>query len=174
MLGRQFEGERRMIILKKAGMADLEAILELENLAFPKEEREDEKRFVYRMENYGWWFRKAMDGDQMAAYLCARPVEETGIKDGMYLPQPFPEGDSLAILSLAVHPQRRGKGMGEFLLKDLIYLCREEGMKRVILACKKELIPYYNKLGFVEAGLSQSTHGGAVWYDMKLDLSIPY
>ena len=126
-----------MILLKKAEKSDIEKILELENLAFPEKEAEKESTFSYRMENYGWWFRKAEENGNFAAYLCARPVKGERIKDGMYAAAPFSEGDSLALLSLAVHPAWRGKGMGEFLLKNFIFLAREEAMKRVILAAKK-------------------------------------
>lgn len=38
-----------------------------------------------------------------------------------------------------------------------------------ILTCKEELLAYYKKFGFESIGLSESVHGGAVWYDMKLE-----
>lgn len=31
------------------------------------------------------------------------------------------------------------------------------------------MIQYYKKFGFVNEGISQSTHGGEVWYQMKLE-----
>ena len=43
-------------------------------------------------------------------------------------------------------------------------------MNQVILTCKQEKIPYYQKFGFQNRGVSASEHGGAVWYDMVLPL----
>ena len=37
--------------------------------------------------------------------------------------------------------------------------------------CKEHLIPYYEKFGYRNCGVSESVHGGAVWYDMRLTFS---
>ncbi len=47
-------------------------------------------------------------------------------------------------------------------------LARADGRKGVILTCKQHLIPYYERFGFENLGVSQSVHGGAVWYDLLL------
>ena len=39
----------------------------------------------------------------------------------------------------------------------------------MILTCKDRLIPYYEKFGYRNLGVSASVHGGAVWYDMILE-----
>ena len=53
-------------------------------------------------------------------------------------------------------------------MKALITLAQNGGQKGVILTCKEHLIAYYAKFGFQNAGVSQSVHGGAIWYDMLL------
>ena len=45
---------------------------------------------------------------------------------------------------------------------------KSAGMKGVILTCKKEKIGFYESMGYVCQGLSDSEHGGAEWYDMLL------
>jgi hypothetical protein len=40
----------------------------------------------------------------------------------------------------------------------------------VLLICKADLIAYYERFGFVHAGLSRSVHGGATWQQMVLKL----
>lgn len=37
-----------------------------------------------------------------------------------------------------------------------------------MLTCKERLIPYYERFGFRNEGLSASTHGGETWYQMRL------
>lgn len=48
---------------------------------------------------------------------------------------------------------------------------REQGHTGLILTCKKELISFYEKLGFELDGVSESTHGGAIRHDMALRLN---
>ena len=38
----------------------------------------------------------------------------------------------------------------------------------MVLTCKDRLLAYYAKFGFVNEGVSVSTHGGVVWYQMRL------
>ena len=45
----------------------------------------------------------------------------------------------------------------------------EKGCKGCILTCKEKLIGFYEKFGYVNLGISDSKHGGAVWYDMILE-----
>ena len=54
-------------------------------------------------------------------------------------------------------------------MNRLIETARERGKKGLILTCKDRLIHYYEKFGYVNMGISQSVHGGAVWYDMILE-----
>lgn len=46
---------------------------------------------------------------------------------------------------------------------------RMAGRKGCILTCKDKLLHYYEKFGFKNCGISQSMHGGAIWYDMRLE-----
>ena len=74
------------------------------------------------------------------------------------------------VFGLAVHPDCRNNGIAAALLRRLLDFAREQGMSQVILTCKQEKIPYYQKFGFQNRGVSASEHGGAVWYDMVLPL----
>ena len=54
------------------------------------------------------------------------------------------------------------------MLERVIADARAQGRRGCVLTCKNKLVHYYEKFGFVNEGVSQSTHGGAVWYDMRL------
>ena len=43
----------------------------------------------------------------------------------------------------------------------------KEGRRGLVLTCKKELIHYYGKFGFLNEGISVSVHGNVVWYQMR-------
>ena len=46
---------------------------------------------------------------------------------------------------------------------------KNKGRKGLILTCKDRLIHYYAKFRYKNMGVSESVHGGAVWYDMILE-----
>ena len=72
------------------------------------------------------------------------------------------------IFGLNTLPEYRNRGVGGQLIEAFIDLAREENRKGVILTCKEEKIPYYAKFGFLNEGESESDHGGAKWYQMRI------
>ena len=61
-------------------------------------------------------------------------------------------------------------GVGTALMNRLIAFCRDAEMERLILTCREEKLAYYVRFGYENHGISESTHGGVVWYDMSLKL----
>ena len=58
-------------------------------------------------------------------------------------------------------------------MQAAIGYARQTGMAAVVLTCKEEKLHYYARFGFQNRGVSASTHGGVVWYDMVLPLNTP-
>ena len=54
------------------------------------------------------------------------------------------------------------------VLERVIADAKAQGRKGCVLTCKDKLVHYYERFGFVNEGVSQSTHGGVVWHDMRL------
>ncbi|QGY40799.1 GNAT family N-acetyltransferase [Pseudodesulfovibrio cashew] len=81
-----------------------------------------------------------------------------------------PDGGNIVIFSLSVLPEYRKNGVGGKLMTRFIQQARDLRKKRILLLCKADLIPYYSRFGFVDNGLSASTHGGAEWHEMALTL----
>ena len=54
------------------------------------------------------------------------------------------------------------------LLRYVVEQARQQGRKGLVLTCKEHLLHFYGKVGFVDEGISDSTHGGAVWHKMRL------
>lgn len=65
-------------------------------------------------------------------------------------------------------PHCRRRGYAGLLLQRAIADARAQGRKGLVLTCKEKLLHYYAKFGFVNEGVSASTHGGVVWYQMRL------
>ena len=51
---------------------------------------------------------------------------------------------------------------------EVIADAKEQGRKGLVLTCKDRLVHYYASLGFVDEGISDSTHGNVEWHQMRL------
>ena len=65
-------------------------------------------------------------------------------------------------------PAYRRQGVAAALIRRAIADARAQGRKGLVLTCKDQLVHYYAKFGFVSEGVSASTHGGVVWFQMRL------
>ena len=65
-------------------------------------------------------------------------------------------------------PDYRRHGYAGQLLERATADARAQGRRGLVLTCKDRLVHYYAKFGFVSEGVSASTHGGVVWYQMRL------
>ena len=65
-------------------------------------------------------------------------------------------------------PAYRRQGCAGQVLERVIADARAQGRRGCVLTCKDALVHYYARFGFVDEGISQSTHGGVVWHDMRL------
>ncbi|MGG2027120.1 hypothetical protein AB1282_15585 [Gottfriedia sp. S16(2024)] len=48
-------------------------------------------------------------------------------------------------------------------MEDLV---KENEIVGITLTCKQELVLYYEKYGFVNHGISESKHGGEIWFNL--------
>ena len=150
---------------------DLEQVTALEAAAFPPEEPASRAPFAYRIQTFPERFVVAEEAGRIIGLVNGCASSLPAIEDRLFEPQGHePDGKNQMVFGLAVDAACRRRGVGAALLNRLIDFARQQAMERVILTCKEEKIPYYAGFGFRNRGISRSTHGGAVWYDMVLDL----
>lgn len=151
--------------------ADLEQVTALEAAAFPPEEAASKEAFAYRIAAFPERFFVAEEGGRIIGLVNGCASGLPAIEDRLFEPQGHePDGKNQMVFGLAVDSAFRRRGVGAALLNRLIDFARQQAMERVILTCKEEKIPYYAGFGFQNQGVSCSTHGGAVWFDMVLEL----
>lgn len=151
--------------------ADLDAVTALEAACFPPAEAATREAFAYRIETFPERFFVAERQGRIIGLVNGCASDLPAIDDRLFEPQGHdPQGKNQMVFGLAVHPDCRNNGIAAALLRRLVDFAREQGMNQVILTCKQEKIPYYQKFGFQNRGVSASEHGGAVWYDMVLPL----
>jgi hypothetical protein len=78
-----------------------------------------------------------------------------------------PDGAYATVFGLVVLPEYRGQGIASKLLQHYLATMQTRGKRGVILTCKEQLTTWYERHGFTNHGIADSSHGGATWYDMK-------
>ena len=108
---------------------------------------------------------------QIIGFINGCVTDQKVICDEMFEDSSYhnPDGAYQSIFGLDVMPEYRQQGIAAGLMNFLIEDARKKGRKGLILTCKDRLIRYYEKFGYQNMGISGSTHGGAVWYDMILE-----
>lgn len=159
-----------MIEIRRALPGDIERLAQIEALSFPPEEKASLERMKARFAVFPEYFVVALSEGEVVGLIDGMVTNAPVIADEMYEKAELhdPKGAWQSVFGLAVDPAHRKRGVGGLLLNTLIEIAREEGRNGVILTCKEALKPWYESFGFVSGGVSQSVHGGAVWYDMTL------
>lgn len=151
---------------------DLEELCRVENKCFPKEEAATREAFQYRINAFPGSFYVAEQEGRLVGLINGCVTNKQRICDELYEPDGGhePEGENQTVFGLAVDPDCQRQGIAAQLMEHLIEKSREAGRRHMVLTCKERLIHYYEKFGYESKGVSSSTHGGAVWYDMVMDL----
>lgn len=159
-----------MMEIRTATMADLAAVTYLEAICFPAAEAASEESFARRLICYPGHFWLLTDGDTVVSFVNGLVTDEPNLRDEMYDNAALHDenGAWQMIFGVDTHPDYRRRGCAERLLNHAIAQSRAQGRKGLVLTCKGRLVPYYSKFGFVSEGISQSTHGDVVWYQMRL------
>ena len=157
--------------IRTASMADLAAVAAVEGACFPAAEAATEKDFAARLAVYPnhFWLLEEDDGT-LVSFVNGLVTDEPLLRDEMYADASLhnEHGVWQMIFGVNTLPQYRRRGLAGQVLERVIADARAQGRKGCVLTCKDKLIHYYEKFGFQNEGVSASTHGGVVWYDMRL------
>ena len=157
--------------IRTASMADLAAVAAVEGACFPAAEAATEKDFAARLAVYPnhFWLLEEDDGT-LVSFVNGLVTDEPLLRDEMYADASLHNEHGVWQMVFGVNtlPQYRRQGLAGQVLERVIADARAQGRKGCVLTCKDKLIHYYEKFGFQNEGVSASTHGGVVWYDMRL------
>lgn len=149
---------------------DTAAIAAAEAACFPPAEAATEQEFVERIKYYGNHFWLLYDADKLIAFVDGFVTDEPDLTDTMYENACMhnENGAWQMIFGVDTIPEYRCRGCAAALLNHVIGEAKAQGRKGLVLTCKDKLVHYYAKFGFVSEGVSGSTHGNVVWYQMRL------
>ena len=156
--------------IRKGTLKDLEAIAAVEAACFPAAEAATAEEFAGRLQQYGNHFWLLWEGERLLAFVDGFCTDQPDLTDEMYADASLhrENGAWQMIFGVNTIPTCRRQGYAGQLLQQAIADARAQGRKGLVLTCKEALVHYYAKFGFVNEGVSGSTHGGVVWYQMRL------
>ncbi|MDZ5254027.1 GNAT family N-acetyltransferase [Clostridium sp. LIBA-8841] len=156
--------------IREANRADLEEIIVIEGECFPVAEAAKEKDIRKRFDAFKENFIVAVKDGKVIGFINGCTTDKPELPDELYHDTKLhnPNGDYQTVFGLDVLLEFRKNGVAEKLLNRLIELSKERGKKGMVLTCKDHLVHYYEKFGFKNHGVSDSSHGGAKWNDMIL------
>ena len=158
------------MLIRTAAIGDIEAVTAVEAECFPASEAAGQDEFEKRLKSYGNHFWLMFEEGRLISFVDGFVTNEPDLTDEMFERADMhnESGDWQMIFGVNTIPTYRGKGCAGELIRRAVSDAKEQGRKGLVLTCKDRLVPYYEKFGFVNEGLSRSTHGDAVWYQMRL------
>ncbi len=160
------------MFIRHATENDIDAISKLEKLCFLATEAASYATMAQRVKTFPAHFWLCFEDDILVSYIGGICTDESTLTDEMFAsPAMHSEnGSNQMLFSVCTHPEHQGKGYASAVMERLIFDCRASKRNAIILTCKKTLLPFYRRFGFQNQGVSASEHGGAIWYQMELNL----
>lgn len=157
-----------MLTFQPAQPDQLDAIMTIENQGFTPDEAATRTSMAERIKRISDTFIVATDHHQVLGYIVGPASNDRYLTDSLYdhLEANNQTDRYQTVLSLAVSPLARDQGLGSKLLSELAKVARSQNREAITLTCLQKLVPFYERNGYVNEGVSTSTHAGETWYNM--------
>jgi phosphoglycerate dehydrogenase-like enzyme/ribosomal protein S18 acetylase RimI-like enzyme len=163
--------EQSNFVIRTAVMEDLEAITRLEAVCFSPAEAASRETFRQRLTHYADHFWLGFLDGVLVSMVDGFVTDQKDLTDEMFADATLhdPSGDWQMLFGVITHPDFRCQGYAGQLIRHAIRDARRQGRRGLVLTCKAHRICWYASFGFEDEGVTeQSTHGGAVWHQMRL------
>ncbi len=172
------------MLIRHATMDDLDAIVAVEAACFPPAEAASNESLTARVAAYPdhFWllvntesdddacFPASVQDGTLVGFVNGMTTDEPDLSDAMYDDASMHDenGAWQMIFGVDTAPVYQHRGCASYLLRRVILDSVLAGRNGIVLTCKERLIGFYARLGFVDEGVSVSTHGDVVWHQMRL------
>ena len=148
----------------------------IEKICFPPNEACSEASMKERAVMVPELFLAAVDKETgtIAGFLNGISTNEHSFRDAFFTDVKLhdPAGRNVMVLGLDVLPEYRGQGLAREIMFQYLRREWERGREMVVLTCLKSKIKMYEKMGFHNNGISESSWGGEQWYEMSYVLNL--
>lgn len=156
---------------------DLDEIMFIEHSGFTPAEAAARTSMAERIDQISDTFLVAKDDAGHVVGFIVGPADNRRYIDDALFEKTLPnhtDDQYQTVLSLATHPDYRGRGIAGQLLDHLAQVATQQHRSAITLTCLERLVPFYEKHGYQNEGVSASAHAGEVWYNMVLSLPSNY
>jgi GNAT superfamily N-acetyltransferase len=170
----ELEKENMKFAASDRGEADEAAAIE--QICFPPNEVCLELHMKERIAKAPELFLAAVDRStgKLAGFLNGLSTDEYTFRDEFFTDANLynPDGKNIMLLGLDVLPEYRGQGIAKELVYSYARRERKNGRQMLILTCLKSKVKMYEKMGFVDRGIANSTWAGEEWHEMNCRIGI--
>lgn len=150
---------------------EAEQAVAIERICFPPNEACSEQHMRERMRKAPDLFLAAMDKEtgRIAGFLNGIATNEDSFRDEFFTDADLhdPNGKNIMLVGLDVLPEYRRQGLGRELVFQYLRREREKGRRMLVLTCLESKVEMYQKFGFTDNGIANSTWGGEEWHEMS-------
>lgn len=151
---------------------EAEEAVRIEQICFPPNEACSREHMLERVAVAPELFLVAVDRrtGKIAGFFNGLSTKEEVFRDEFFTDAGLydPEGKNVMLLGLDVLPEYRGRGLAKALVARYASREQEKGRSCLILTCLEEKVLMYQKMGFHDDGIANSTWGGEEWHVMSL------
>ena len=144
---------------------------EIERVCFPPNEACSKGMILERVAKAPELFLVAIDKHtgEMAGFLNGIATNEYSFRDEFFKDANLhdPKGRNIMLLGLDVIPKYRKQGLARELMYRYLRRERENGRNLILLTCIQSKVKMYEKMGFRDEGIANSTWGGIQWHEMS-------
>jgi len=144
----------------------------IEQICFPPHEACSEKHMKERIAKAPELFLVAVDREtgKIAGFLNGLATDENIFRDEFFTDANLynPNGKQVMLLGLDVLPEYRRQGLATEIVRKYAERERANGRQMLILTCLDSKVSMYEKMGFVDKGISNSSWGGEEWHEMSI------
>ncbi|WP_049507861.1 GNAT family N-acetyltransferase [Streptococcus anginosus] len=156
--------------IRQANLSDLDAITTIEWENFGPEEALSREILEAHIQKLTTSFLVAERDGQILGYLEGPVRPERHLVDQSFTSEVEDYshliGHYISLTSLSIDKNAQNMGLGRSLLNAMKDIAIRDQRLGINLTCHDYLVAYYEKHGFINEGVSQSTYAGEVWYDM--------
>lgn len=146
----------------------------IEQICFPPNEACTEEMMYRRIRKAPELFLTAVDKEsgRLAGFLNGLATWENKFRDEFFTDETLhdPEGKTIMLLGLDVLPEYRRIGLAGKIVSEYARRERERGRSLLLLTCLAQKVGMYEKFGFTDKGIADSSWGGEAWHEMERKL----
>lgn len=165
----KFEADR--YIFRNIQPNETDQAVVIEQICFPPNEACSEEHMRERIGMAPELFLVAVDQEtrRIAGFLNGLATNEVVFRDEFFTDAKLhnSDGANIMLLGLDVLPEYRRQGLATELVRRYVEREKANHRRSLILTCLQSKVAMYEKMGFHDDGIANSTWGGEEWHEMS-------